>query len=431
MATDIVQGLFGLTPEAYQAEQNRQAQAEAMRFAQLDPFQQANYGLYMGGRQLGGVVGQALGAQDPTLQRISQQQALLRDVNQADPESLLRAAQQASAFSPQLATSLADRAKAIQTAQANQAKDIAAAQSSLASAAKSAFEMGDVGRAQDLVKTGKYTPESVAKYVAGTGQLELIDKASKPTSEFLQEARGLGLKAEDSYNAYTPEQTAKVNQAIFDRKIKEKAAGAAVTRIDLGSALEKIYLSKDREEAAKNWAAAGKAYEVTVPLLNQLDQVEKIVPNAFTGAFAEPKLALSKALGGFGVNIGTKATDTEYINAISSKVVQQIARVFPGSLAVKELDQLVKSKFNVAQEAPTILRLLGQIRDEMKAQTATYEQGSKLSDTDRSAFNSSLATGQNIMKINRYRELENKYRNGTISDTERTEAKNIKQALNL
>ena len=67
MATDIVQGLFGLTPEAYQAEQNRQAQAEAMRFAQLDPFQQANYGLYMGGRQLGGLVGQAMGAQDPQL----------------------------------------------------------------------------------------------------------------------------------------------------------------------------------------------------------------------------------------------------------------------------------------------------------------------------------------------------------------------------
>ena len=116
---------------------------------------------------------------------------------------------------------------------------------------------------------------------------------------------------------------------------------------------------------------------------------------------------------------------------MSSKVVQQIARVFPGSLAVKELDQLVQSKFNVSQEAPTIMRLLGQIRDEMKAQAVTYEQGSKLPDKERSSFNTSLATGQNMKGINRYRELETKYRQKTISEAERNEAKSLKQDLGL
>ena len=118
MATDIVQGLFGLTPEAYQAEQNRQAQAEALRFAQLDPFQQANYGLYMGGRQLGGLVGQALGAQDPQLQMISRTQSLLRGINPSDPTSLATGIREASQFNPQLALSLSD---ALQKLQKNQA----------------------------------------------------------------------------------------------------------------------------------------------------------------------------------------------------------------------------------------------------------------------------------------------------------------------
>jgi hypothetical protein len=114
MATDIVQGLFGLTPETYQAEQNRLAQAEALRFAQLDPFQQANYGLYMGGRQLGGVVGQALGAQDPTLQRISTVNALSKQFDVTTPEGLAGMSKAVSGTYPELAIQLANQAQAMQ-----------------------------------------------------------------------------------------------------------------------------------------------------------------------------------------------------------------------------------------------------------------------------------------------------------------------------
>jgi hypothetical protein len=114
MATDIVQGLFGLTPEAYQADQNRLAQAEAMRFAQLDPFQQANYGLYMGGRQLGGVVGQALGAQDPTLQRISTVNALSKQFDVTTPEGLAGMSKALSGTYPDLAIQLANQSQAMQ-----------------------------------------------------------------------------------------------------------------------------------------------------------------------------------------------------------------------------------------------------------------------------------------------------------------------------
>ena len=325
---------------------------------------------------------------------------------------LYRSAQKLATIAPQQAAQLAQNARAAQE-----------------QIAKTSSE-GIVGK---LLATGKYTPESIAKFqqTGLSSDLATVDKFAKPEADFVAKAVELGFGDKASYGAYSPEQVQKINEALFNADIRKRAAGAAVTRVDLGSALEKVFLSKDREELAKRWSEAGKAYEATVPLLNQLDQVEKAVPNAFTGAGAGGKLALSKALGSFGVNIGSKATDTEYINAISSKVVQQIARVFPGSLAVKELDQLVQSKFNVSQEAPTIMRLLGQIRDEMKAQAVTYEQGSKLPDKERSSFNTSLATGQNMKGINRYRELETKYRQGTISEAERNEAKSLKQDLGL
>lgn len=411
MADSSIAGLF-MTPELYQQQQDTAAMARAMQMAQLDPMQRANALLGFGGYKAAGGLASALGAQDPMLQQLSAVQGIMKGVNPNDPRSLMEAAQQLSSVAPQQAAALAQQAR---TAQEQLAK------------------ISSEGLVGKLLATGKYTPESIAAFQQSgkSADLVTVDKYTKPTADFLSKAVELGYGEKARIGEYTQEQVGKINQALFNEDVNKKAATASSIRVDLGSALEKVYLSKDREEKAKLWSEAGKAYEATVPLLNQLDQVEKALPNAFTGAGAEGKLALSKALGSFGVNIGTRATDTEYVNAISSKVVQQIARVFPGSLAVKELDQLVKSKFNVAQEAPTILRLLGQIRDEMKAQAVTYEQGAKLTDKDRSSFNSSLATGQNMQKINVYRDLENKYRQGTITDAERAQAKALKQELGL
>jgi len=87
MATDIVGGLFGITPEAYQAEQNQLALAQASKLAQQDPFTSARTSLIYGGRQLAG----ALGAEDPQLQIISARNAVMKGVNLSDPEALKEA----------------------------------------------------------------------------------------------------------------------------------------------------------------------------------------------------------------------------------------------------------------------------------------------------------------------------------------------------
>ena len=406
MATDTTQGGLFMTPEMYQQAQQQAALSRGIELAQLDPLAAAKAQLYAGGYQAAG----ALGGQDPVLQSLTAVQGVLKQVNPNDPRSLMAAAQQLSSVAPQQAAQLAQQARAAQE-----------------QLAKTSSE-GIIGK---LLQTGKYTPESVAKYAqTGTG-LEVIDATSKPSEEFLAVAREMGLPANRSFNDYTPEQVAAVNKQVFSKDIQKKAAGAQAIRVDLGSALEKVYLSKDREEAAKRWADAGDAYKATTQTLSSLDTFEQTARSGFSGGAADAKLALSKAMGALGVPISSKASDTEISNALSSRLVQDIAKVFPGSQSNKELGELLKSKPNISQELPTILRLIDKMRIELKAKNLTYEQGSALSETDRTKFNPNLAEGKNFAKLTRYSALTEKYNKGTITPAERAEAKKIQEELKL
>ena len=93
--SEIVQTLFGVSPEAYQQKQADLAGQRALDMAQLDPFQRASYNIGRGAYQLAGAVGGALGGQDPQLQKISQRQALLGMIDPTNPESYAQAIQAA------------------------------------------------------------------------------------------------------------------------------------------------------------------------------------------------------------------------------------------------------------------------------------------------------------------------------------------------
>ena len=84
MATDIVNALFGVTPESYQQAQQARMDAQALQYAKLDPFQQANYAIGRGANMLGGAIGGALGGQDPELQRITMRQQIAGQLNPND-----------------------------------------------------------------------------------------------------------------------------------------------------------------------------------------------------------------------------------------------------------------------------------------------------------------------------------------------------------
>lgn len=114
--SSIVGGMF--SPEISRAAQmeymqKRQAamQERAMAFAQLSPMQQADYGFYRGGQQLGDALGGALGGTDPQLQKIGLQQQILSELDPSKPEQNLMIAQKYARVAPELAMRIANEAR--------------------------------------------------------------------------------------------------------------------------------------------------------------------------------------------------------------------------------------------------------------------------------------------------------------------------------
>lgn len=111
MATDsIVGGLFGMNPEMYQQQQNQQALRQSAELAQLDPMARARTGIMYGANRLVG----AFGAEDPQLRIISARNAVMREVDPNNPESIMAGAQKLAQVDPEGATRLANYAREAQ-----------------------------------------------------------------------------------------------------------------------------------------------------------------------------------------------------------------------------------------------------------------------------------------------------------------------------
>jgi hypothetical protein len=164
MAESIMSGLFGITPEEYQAQKNQQTLAQSAQLAQQDPFTSARTSLIYGGRQLVG----ALGAQDPMLQKISAQNQILQGLDITNPQSIstgIERAQQAGI--PELAFKLvAVRDEAV----TRQQKQLAAQRQMMAQRiAMGAYDQGqperpaqlDVQEQQQMADQGTAPPPNI------------------------------------------------------------------------------------------------------------------------------------------------------------------------------------------------------------------------------------------------------------------------------
>jgi hypothetical protein len=188
---EIVQSLFGVTPESYQQAQQQRADAQALRFAQLDPFQQANFAIGRGANMLGGAIGGALGGQDPELQRVTMRQQIARQLNPGDPASIQQAiAALSQAGDAEGAMMLQGEYRKLQESGALIAQRGAAAAASTAAAEASAREKAPkpvvVGNALVDPATGReiYKGPDAEKY-SGFAR-ELIDAGLVPGTEPFQ-----------------------------------------------------------------------------------------------------------------------------------------------------------------------------------------------------------------------------------------------------
>jgi hypothetical protein len=165
---EVVNSLFGITPESLQAQRDAALQAQALQYAKLNPFERANVGIYTGVSKLGNAIGGMLGAQDPEMMRLQQRQNMLQELDLTNPESLKQGIQTAMQNKDyQLVSELTNRY------QQRVASDLASRKTE-SEITKNLREKAGADPVQQLLRTGKYTIPSMAAYEQSGNITDLV-----------------------------------------------------------------------------------------------------------------------------------------------------------------------------------------------------------------------------------------------------------------
>jgi hypothetical protein len=319
---DIVPSLFGVTPQMYRQQQQDRADAQALRFAQLDPFQQANFAIGRGANMLGGAIGGALGGQDPELQRITMRQQVAGQLNPNDLSTFEQAFNALAPTDPEGAMMVRAELEKVQMGQAKLASENALTEQRRASATASLREKEGVDPVQQILRTGKFTPASVSAYQK-SGEIADLKPIDSATKTQVVETTGGQLLVDMGTG-----QTIANLGAAPDRR--------SVTEVNVGGRAENKYADVVGERVAKSdidlienaQAVAGtlpKMYE-TRQLLESGDlntgfaaEFRQVIDRAKTKLLADEKA-------------GKRVTDTEYLDALlGSDVFPQISALGIGA----------------------------------------------------------------------------------------------------
>jgi hypothetical protein len=370
MATDIVGSLFGVSPEMYQEERNRQGLKDAIAMAQLDPMQYANAAIQAGaGRAAGGFAG-LMGVEDPQMRLISIRNSLAKQFDTNTPQGLLQYSNALQdAGDVQGAALAADRVRSIQGALIKQQADLATTAETRARTGglnvkamdrtatinrlMTQFQLGEdeasaVASNPDLVKqylspkttqgfellkTGKFTPESIANWSTGKGTLDLVDMTTKPSEDWLKTARELGFPAKKTFNDYTPEQVAQVNKLEFDRQLKSKIAGASKTTVDIK---QEQAVSKNKTDLA---GEIEKDAFTAADRISLAQNLRTLLPKAFVGIGADVTLQGARVAEAFGIDIKGVAP-SQIVDTILNEMTIGKAGELKGALSDKDREFL-------------------------------------------------------------------------------------------
>ncbi len=189
---EIVQTLFGISPESYQQQQSALADQRALQYAKLDPFQQANYAIGRGASGLAGAIGGALGGQDPELQRITMRQQIAGQIDFNDDESMKRGIAALAQNDPQGAMQLQQVLLSQQAKRASIYKDESAGKASLAAAGRERLQgiPNDIQLAREISSL----QEQISQFTALPASPER-DQALRLASGQLAELQRLTTKA--------------------------------------------------------------------------------------------------------------------------------------------------------------------------------------------------------------------------------------------
>jgi hypothetical protein len=232
-------------------------------------------------------LGGLLGAEDPQMKLISARQSVIGQLDQTDPTSLLKGAQILTQMGDQQgAFALADYARK--------------AQESIALAQQRMRERAAADPFQQLLRTGKYTPESLAEFErTGKSQdLVLYEKPEKPEKDLRfgvdREAIAGEMYDNKPFAQLTPTEKAAVNKRVEDEQGRKAEKGAAKLTNVMPGQKELADIPKFRADVQKTIAPQIQSVTAADQALQAID--DSIKTNNFV-SFNAARVQLAKALG--------------------------------------------------------------------------------------------------------------------------------------
>lgn len=316
MATDF-SGLFGgnLTPE----EQQRQLiETRAAQFAQMAPSQQLAFMGYKAGTNLGQGLAQAAGVdiQDPMIKRATQLRQLAQGIDVTSVEGL----QQYAARLQQAGFN----------AEANQlGQQILAARKTESEITKNQRERAGADPFEQLLRTGKYTPASLAKYKK-SGDPADLETVEKPAKAQIKEV-GVAETTREPVYTYQATPDSEPKQVIY----KTNANGEQVMvpysgGVDRTTSKVTATATSKGEEAftqelgkldAKAVSDAQKARDASIAAVKALNTLASYEDSKLiSGAFANNRVGIANFLNTIGL---ANSSDKERIS--NSQQYQKVA----------------------------------------------------------------------------------------------------------
>jgi len=288
---DIIPSLFGLTPEMYGQQQQMAALSQGAQLANMSPEARGAAMTYAGAAGLGRAVGGMLGAEDPQLKLISTRNAIAQQIDQTNPDSILKGAQMlAQAGDQQGAMQLAQFARQAQSEMALVQQRQAAQQASLATAAKT----------QLSIKQEEQLREELSKLPQDATQEQVLSIVTKYGSPDKVLAALQSSADRAAANLARTESAQLANQARIDAAKVAADAKIEAARVAGATALQIAQMRADSAKELRELTASMKGPKTLAPslqkeedkeleLVDSLEAREKSLAPAIASLTPDPK----------------------------------------------------------------------------------------------------------------------------------------------
>jgi hypothetical protein len=357
MAENIVAGLFGMNPQMYGEQQRRSALQEGITLAQLDPASRGAAMTYAGARGLGNAIGGAFGVEDPQLKMISARNTIAQQIDQTDPESILKGAQMLAQMGDQQgAMALAQYARQAQSDVAQTQQRLAAGKASLAQAARERQQAvppdiqiaNEIATLEDTLGQIENTPDSPDRTRAKNLLNSRLTELRRLTSKEKPEAKtNYGAEADRASKARFGKNFSELTQAeskIIDDLLEERGVTKAKESASKVLVPGQPVAPKDWMDFTQKVLSSDPIMQRTSTILSDAPSAIEIIRNSRSNDFAAASLPTSIALlTGQGKNMSNADVDRfARTGGLDDRLAQDAVKFFTGRTTEVKKDQAEK-----------------------------------------------------------------------------------------